>query len=142
MAILGFQNCHTKPIGTPRNTEIQLTKGTSIYDVHTEGRGGLKIPQICGQTVDKIRTGGVKNLRTSFMEAPNYKHSLSVRFAVWAFPKWRRSACRTARASGRATAAETPRKREWRGSSRTARRVFVCVATLNLVSSSASVAGS
>ena len=70
MAILGHQNCHAKPIGTPRNTEIQLTKGASIYDVHTEGRGGHKIPQICGQTVDKIRTGGVKNLRTSCMEPP------------------------------------------------------------------------
>ena len=60
MAILGHQNCHAKPIGTPRNTEIQLTKGASIYDVHTEGRGGHKIPQICGQTVGKIRTGGSK----------------------------------------------------------------------------------
>ena len=141
MAILGHQNCHAKPIGTPRNTEIQLTKGASIYDVHTEGRGGHKIPQICGQTVGKIRTGGQKFADVIY-GAPNYKLSLSVRFAVWAFPKWRRSACRTARASGRATAAETPRKREWRGSSRTARWVFVCVGTLNLVSSSASVAGS
>ena len=54
--------------------------GASIYDVRTEGGGGKKIPQICGQTFHKIRTkGGVKKgsknpkiLRagTSYMEAP------------------------------------------------------------------------
>ena len=56
----------------------ELSKGLSIQDVHTEGRGGREIPQICGQTVQNIFwTEGEKGSKlwtscdTSCMEAPN-----------------------------------------------------------------------
>ena len=37
---------------------IKSPEGASIYDVRTEGEGGQKVSQICGQTIHKFADRG------------------------------------------------------------------------------------